>query len=290
MLTIKSPAKINLTLEVLGKRPDGYHEIRSVIQTVSLCDTLRFEISGHVEIGSRTPGWSAERSLVSRAVRLIQDISGYVGGVHIEVEKRIPLMAGLGGDSSNAATVMLGLNKLWNLHLTQEKLLGLAPQLGSDVAFFLHGGTALMAGRGEIITPLPPLSHQYVILVNPAIPRLPGKTASIFARLKPEHYTDGQITRRLAEDLKSGVEFDANRMFNTFENVVFTRGAELTTYRSHIRKIGAPHAHLAGSGPAFFTLMKDNQQAEDLYIRLKNQGMETYLVETGHCDASGVSQ
>ncbi len=283
MITIEAPAKINLTIEVLGKRPDGYHEIRSAVQTVSLCDTLRFSLGKSIEIRSISPGWSAKQSIIPKAVDLIKAITGYAGGAVIEVEKRIPLMAGLGGDSSDAATVLRGLNELWRLGLSQEKLLELAPQLGSDVAFFLHGGTALMAGRGEKITPLSSFPHHYVILVNPATPHLSGKTAAVYAKLQPSHYTDGRITGQLVADLKSGREFNPARLFNTFENVVFTRGAELTTYRSHIRKIGAPHVHLAGSGPALFTLVKDRTHAEDMAVRLKNQGMETYLVATRDC-------
>jgi 4-diphosphocytidyl-2-C-methyl-D-erythritol kinase len=283
MITIEAPAKINLTIEVLGKRPDGYHEIRSVVQTVSLCDTLRFSLGKSIEIRSISPGWSAKQSIIPKAADLIKAITGYAGGAVIEVEKRIPLMAGLGGDSSDTAAVLRGLNELWQLGLSQEKLLELAPQLGSDVAFFLYGGTVLMAGRGEKITPLPSFPHHYVILVNPTTPRLSGKTAAVYAKLQPSHYTDGRITRQLVADLKSGSEFNQARLFNTFENVVFTRGAELTTYRSHIRKIGAPHVHLAGSGPALFTLVKDRTHAEDMAVRLKNQGMETHLVETRDC-------
>lgn len=280
MITIETPAKINLTLEVLGKHPDGFHEIRSVIQTISLCDILHLTEAKNVQIHSTSPGWLAEQSIIPKAVNLMKAITGYTGGIIIEVEKRIPLMAGLGGDSSDAAAVLRGFNELWRLGLSREQLLGLASQLGSDVAFFHYGGTALMAGRGEKITPLPSFPNHYVILVNPAVPRLSGKTAALYAKLQTSHYTDGRITEQLAADLKAGSEFNPVRLFNTFENVVFTRGAELTTYRSHIRKIGAPHVHLAGSGPALFILLQDKTRAEDLTVRLKNQGMETYLVET----------
>jgi 4-diphosphocytidyl-2-C-methyl-D-erythritol kinase len=280
MIIVEAPAKINLTLEVLGKRPDGYHEIRSVVQAISLCDTLRFSMAKNIEIYSESPGWSVERSIIPKVVNLIKTKSKYTGGAVIEVEKRIPLMAGLGGDSSDAAAALRGLNELWQLGLSQEYLMELAPQLGSDVTFFLYGGTALMAGRGEKITRLPSFPHHYVILINPVTPRLPGKTAALYAELKPSHYTDGEITEQLVRDLKSGSEFKPARLFNAFENVVFTRSAELTTYRSHIRKIGVPYVHLAGSGPALFSLVEDRTRAEDLAMRLKNQGMETYLVET----------
>jgi len=286
MVTVSAPAKINLTLEVLGKRPDGYHEIRSIIQTVSLCDTLRFAAGKNIDFHCSSPGWSAQLSLVSKAVRLVVESTGHRGGVTIEVEKHIPLMAGLGGDSSDAAAVLIGLDRLWVLNLAPGRLAEMAEKLGSDVAFFLYGGTVLMGGRGEKITPLPALLRHYVVLVNPATARSAGKTTAMFAAIKPSHFTDGSITERLAQVIRAGKEITPSHLFNAFENVVFTHGAELTTYRSHIRKIGAPHVNLAGSGPALFTLLKEKAQAEDLATRLRNQGMETYLAETIACRES----
>lgn len=279
-LTIAASAKINLTLEVLGKRTDGYHEIRSVIQTLKFGDTLQFSPGKDIELKSKSPGWIAEQSIVAKAVKLLQDATGSQKGATIDVIKRIPLMSGLGGDSSDAAAVLLGLNRLWELHLSVEKLQELAQQLGSDVSFFLHGGTALMEGRGERITLLPSLPHRWVILIIPNVPRLPGKTREMYGRLQPAHYTDGSITEKLVSDLETGKDFNTSALFNTFENVTFTRGTELTTYQSHIRKIGAPNIHLAGTGPALFILLDKKPEAADLLLRLKNQGMATYLTET----------
>lgn len=281
MLTILAPAKINLTLEVLARRPDSFHEIRSVIQTITLCDSLSFRLSREVALKSDMPHWIPEKSLVSKAVSLLQEITGGAKGVTIEVSKRIPLVSGLGGDSSDAAATLRELNKLWELGLSQEKLLDLAAQLGSDVAFFLYGGTALVEGRGEIVTPLPPLPHMWVLLIVPDVPRPPDKTKQLYASLSSNHYTDGQITRRLVEKLREGGEFTPS-IFNTFENVVFTRSSEVKVYRDHTVKIGAriPSVHLAGSGPALFTMIKDKAQAEDLYARCQKQYTETYLVET----------
>lgn len=280
MITIKAPAKINLTLEVLRKRPDGYHEIRSVVQTISLQDTLSFTSSDHIEVRCTMLEWSKQKSLISKAIDLIKNASGYSGGVMLAIEKHIPLMAGLGGDSSDAATVLKGLNELWQLDLSLEKLTGFAQQLGSDVSFFLTGGTALMEGRGEKVTPLPSLARHRVIIANPSVPHLPGKTGAAYASLRPSHFTDGQFTNRLVQELQNGVEFQPDRLFNVFENVVFVKMSEVTTYRDHVKKIGAPNVHLAGSGPALFTLLKDASDAEDLAVRFKNQKIETYLVET----------
>lgn len=281
MLTVLAPAKINLTLEVLGKRPDGFHEIRSVLQTIDLCDSLHFQTGQGIAFKADLPDWSAEESLVARAVSLLQKATGYSEGAAIEVEKRIPLVSGLGGDSSDAAAVLRGLNELWELGLSRESMLDLAAQLGSDVAFFLHGSTALVEERGEKVTPLPPLPHMWVVLVVPDVPRAPGKTAQLYANLNASHYTEGKITKKLVEALNAGREFKPSMLFNTFENVAFEHFPDLKFYKEHIIKLGAPHIHLAGSGPTLFTLLKDKAQAEDLYTLCEQQGMEAYLVETG---------
>lgn len=270
-------AKINLTLEVLGKRPDGFHEIRSVVQTISLCDTLDFEIGTKVTIESSLPGWSARESLVARASALLQEVTGCSKGATITVTKRIPLTSGLGGDSSDAAATLRGLNELWGLHLSGRELLELAPRLGSDVAVLLHGGTALASGRGEVVTPLPPMPRTPVIIVMPSLPRPAGKTAQLYASLNPNHHTDGQITSRLAEALRQGEPVRPSMLFNTFENVAFDCFSGLAVYREHMAKLGADHVHLAGSGPALFTLATDKAHADDLYSRYRQQGLEAYL-------------
>lgn len=280
MLAISAPAKLNLTLEVLAKRQDGFHEIRSVIQTINLCDSLSFQSSENIEFKSNLPDWIPEESLVSKAASLLREATGCAKGATIEISKRIPLVSGLGGDSSDAAAALRGLNQLWGLGLSLGELLELAWQLGSDVAFFLYGGTALVEGRGEIVTPLPPLPHMWVVLMMPPVPRLPGKTKQLYDSLKATHYTDGQITQRLVKKLREGREFTPSLLFNTFENVAFVRFSGLGVSREHILKVGATHVHLAGSGPALFTLVEDKAQAEELYIRLQQQRLEPYLAET----------
>jgi len=280
MLTVKAPAKINLTLEVLGERPDGYHEIRSLIQTIDLCDSLSFSLSDDIEFGSDNPDFVPEESLISKAAALLQQTTGCSKGARIEIGKRIPLTSGLGGDSSGAAAILWGLNKLWRLGLSLAQLLELAPRLGSDVAFFLYGGTALVEGRGERVTPLPPLPHRWVVLLMPPVPRMPEKTRQLYASLKPSHYTDGQLTQKFIKALNEGREFKPSMLFNTFENVAFEFFPELTVYKEHYAKLGASYVHLAGSGPALFTMLEDKAQAEELYTLCQQQGLESYLADT----------
>ncbi len=283
MLTVLAPAKLNLTLEVLAKRPDGFHEIRSVIQTISLNDSLHFQLGQGLTFNCDNPEWLPEKSLVSKAAGLLQETTGCSRGAIVEVIKRIPLVSGLGGDSSDAAAVLRGLNQLWDLGLPLQVLARLASQLGSDVAFFLYGGTALIKGRGEIVTPLPPLHHMWVVLMVPPVPRLPGKTGQLYASLKNSHYTDGGITEKFADMLRGDKEFETSLLFNTFENVAFAHQSEINVYQSHATKVGAPNVHLAGSGPTLYTLLEDKAQAEELYIRLQHQEMQPYLAETLAC-------
>jgi 4-diphosphocytidyl-2-C-methyl-D-erythritol kinase len=279
MLTVKAPAKINLTLEVLGERPDGFHNICSVIQAIDLCDSLGFNLSDKIEVSSNNPGFVTEKSLVSAAATRLQKVKGYTKGARIEVEKRIPLSSGLGGDSSDAAAVLLGLNELWQPRLKPAQLLDLATRLGSDVAFFLHGGTALAEGRGEKIAPLPALPRRWVVLVVPPLSIIEGKTKQLYGRLKPKHYSDGEITDNMVVGLTRGA-VSPSMLFNTFENVAYDFFPKLKVYKEHFLKVGAPHVHLAGSGPTLFSMLEDKAQAEDLFIKCKDQGLECYLAAT----------
>lgn len=280
MPTLQAPAKFNLTLEVLAKRRDGFHEIRSVIQTINLCDSLRFQLSQNIEFSSDESNWVPEESLVSRAASLLQEVTGCGRGAMIEVNKRIPLLSGLGGDSSDAAATLRGLNELWGLGLSQGKLLELAAQLGSDVAFFLYGGTALVEGRGEMVTSLPSLSPMRVVLLLPQVPRISGKTKRLYAKLKASHYTGGQITDRLVARLTGGGEVIPSMLFNVFDDVARDSFIGLKEYWEQFLRVGAREVHLAGSGPALFTIMEDRAQAEKIYRHLQEQGLESYLLET----------
>ncbi|MFH1662557.1 MAG: 4-(cytidine 5'-diphospho)-2-C-methyl-D-erythritol kinase [Chloroflexota bacterium] len=280
MLTVLAPAKINLTLEALAKRPDGFHEVHSVIQTIKLYDSFSFKPGKKLVIKCDYTGWLAGESLVSRVAGLLKETSGYTGGATIELLKKIPLLSGLGGDSSDAATVLLGLNRLWGLALAPGELARLASQLGSDVSFFLFGGTALLQGRGEIVSPLPSLPHMWVVLVIPPATRSGGKTGLLYSRLKENHYTNGQKTEKLVSLLTKGGGVAPDNLFNVFESVAYNIFKGLDGYRQKFLRAGAASVHLAGSGPALFTMIKEKAQAEKIYSGLKKQGLEAYLAET----------
>ena len=283
MLKVLAPAKVNLTLEVLAKRCDGYHELRSVVQTLNLCDKLSFETAaeGKIELHCAAPDWVREMSLVSKAISLLRETTGCAGGVRVTLEKNIPLLAGLGGESSAAAAVLTGLNWFWGLGLPREELLTLATQLGSDVPFFLYGGTARLGGRGEMVTPLSSPAKMWLVLLLPPLPRSLGKTGRLYGALKPEHFTDGRITEQLTGRLSRGQgEIEADLLFNVFDGVAGECFAGLDAYRAEFIRAGAATVHLAGSGPVLYTLTRDKALAEKLYQALKRQDLTSYLVST----------
>lgn len=280
MLTVLAPAKVNLTLEVLAKRADGFHEIRSVIQTLEFYDSFCLRPAKKITIKCDDSGWLVGESLVSRAAGLLKKTSGYSAGAIIEISKKIPLLSGLGGDSSDAAAVLLGLNKLWGLALAPGELARLASQLGSDVSFFLFGGTALLQGRGEAVSPLPSLKHMWVVLLIPPVLRSSGKTGRLYARLKRNHYTDGQMTEKLVSLLTRGGDVAPDNIFNVFEDIAYDSFEGLDDYRQRFLKAGAASVHLAGSGPALFSMTKEKVQADKIYRGLRKQGLKAYLVET----------
>jgi 4-diphosphocytidyl-2-C-methyl-D-erythritol kinase len=279
-LTLQAYAKINLTLEVLAKRPDGYHEVASVLQTISLADTLTFEPSANLDFRCDVPNLQSPDNLVLKAAKLLREATGCTKGAVIQLTKRIPIAAGLGSGSTDAAATLVGLNQLWELNLSLERLVELASKLGSDVAFFLYGGTALARGRGEQITPLPPTPELWLVLLQSAIEPVPNKTAQLYSQLNPPHFTSGQYTQKLVAHLNHGGNVDDSFLFDVFEQVVFDFFPKLSGYRSSLLKAGARGVHLAGSGPALFTLVPDKARGEAILKRLENEGQKAYLVHT----------
>ena len=185
MLTRSSYAKINWTLEVRGRRPDGYHELRTILQTVDLADTLTFSLleSGTTIECEHPEVPTDERNLVWKAAQLLRERTGKTGGVRIRIAKRIPTAAGLGGGSSNAAVTLLALIQLWNLDIPWTELVEIAGRIGADVPFFLIGGTCLGVGRGDEVYPLAGIEARHLLLLNPGI-LVP--TREVYANLPPE--------------------------------------------------------------------------------------------------------
>jgi 4-diphosphocytidyl-2-C-methyl-D-erythritol kinase len=280
MLTLPAYAKINLTLEVLGSRDDGYHEIASVFQTIDLADSLSFQSGDGIDLDCDIPYLVSPQNSVLRAAEALREETGCEKGALIRLRKHIPIGGGLGGHSADQAAALKGLNELWGLGLEWQKLLQLAAKLSSDTSFFLHGGTALIQGRGEKVTPLSPLPETWLVLLRPTIKPVPNKTARLYARLIPSHFTPGHLTQIFIQQLSQGRPADDSLLFNVFELVAFDFFPKLDWYRRRMLEAGAAAVHLAGAGPTLFALLPDRTSGEFIFNRLQSEEHEVYLVRT----------
>jgi 4-diphosphocytidyl-2-C-methyl-D-erythritol kinase len=280
MYFIRSYAKINLTLDVLGRRSDGYHELITIMQTVDLYDTICLtatENSGVRMMCTRSE-LSNDDNLAVRAAQAIRQRLNLTQGLNIELHKRIPVAAGLGGGSGNAAAVLLALRDWWQLPLSTADLQTIAANLGSDVPFFLTGGLALCEGRGEHITPLAyhlPPSMRWILLVKPAISI---STAEVFRHLTTQDYSDGRASRSvLAALAKEQNQLSLENLHNSLEQSVLQHYPQVAQAREDMLHAGAPYVRLSGSGPTLFSTFSNLSQAAQVQQQLDGQGYEVYL-------------
>ena len=280
MITAYAYAKINITFEVLGRRRDGYHDIATIMQEIGLRDTLQFELASSLIVDCDNTEILLPDNLVLKAASLLKEESGYKGGAKITLKKGISLAAGLGGGSSDAGAALVALNKLWKLKLSTESLVELAAALGSDVPYFIHGGTALAEGRGERITPLPPLPQLWVVLMKPSVLVPELKTKAMYGALRPSHYSNGEHTKMAVSSIEQGAKGDLSYMYNAFDAVAFEMYEGMEWYWKQFTSAGVAEVHLAGSGPMLFTLLPDRGRAEELHRSLLDLGLETYIVKT----------
>ncbi|HMA53008.1 MAG TPA: 4-(cytidine 5'-diphospho)-2-C-methyl-D-erythritol kinase [Acidobacteriota bacterium] len=263
-MIVKSFAKINLGLEIVGKRPDGYHDIRTLFQTVSLADELDLEPApdGVLELSGNDPAIAWDRTnLVHRAARLLQGATGTAKGARIAVKKAVPAGRGLGGGSSNAAGTLLALNGMWGLGLGPVDLARLARGLGADVPFFLKGGLCLGEDIGDRLTPLPDLAPLACLLL---FPPFPISTPSVYAGVDASLTSPGKISK-IMRFLESG---DFGLLENDLERVIFRAHPELERWTRFFREKGALLSQVSGSGSAVYGLFPDPASAEEARRRL----------------------
>ena len=282
MLTFKAYAKINLTLEALGRRDDGYHEVATIMQTVDLHDTVRLTHAADITISCNDSALASTENLAYKAAQLLREESGYAGGAHISIDKKIPVSAGLGGGSSDAAATLNGLNELWRLGMTDARLEALAAQLGSDVPFLLKGGTAIGLGRGERIRRLPPANVQWMVALTPDVSPVgspSNKTAALYGMLTPANYTRGFLTRKLEARIRGGGDVPAQFLFNAFDDVAFNAYPGLEGRWNTFAELGAREIHLSGSGPSIYALTPRREVGVAIQLLLRHKhGMNAHLV------------
>jgi 4-diphosphocytidyl-2-C-methyl-D-erythritol kinase len=278
-LTIKAPAKINLTLDVLHKRDDGYHEVEMVMTTIDLADRIELSLLSERQIkidcsASFVP--ADARNLAFQAAKLLQERYKVNQGVSITIDKQIPVAAGLAGGSSNAAATIRGLNKLWNLGLTLEEMASLGTEIGSDVAFCIYGGTALATGRGEIITHLPSPPPFWVILAKPP---LGVSTANIYGKLNVSHIKEHPETQRMihAIEEKNFSEITGS-LGNVLELVTLKEHPEVAHIKEQMRRFGADGVLMSGSGPTVYAITQKESRVQRIYNALKGFCRHVYVV------------
>ena len=280
MLALNAHAKVNLTLEVLGRREDGYHDIATILQTISLSDTLTFESADTITLECDEPELQSTGNLALKAAHMLSESTGCGEGARICLRKEVPAAAGLGGGSSDAAATLMGLNELWGLGLSVEELTPIAVDLGSDVTFFLHGGTAMGLGRGDRVRPLPPAELEWIVLLNPQI-EVPEKTAKLYRMLGETSFTKGALTRKLEARIRGGGDVPPQFLFNAFDEVAFDAFPGLERYWNALYSLGAREIHLAGSGPSMFAPVSRKEVGTALHLLLRHQyGWDAHLVST----------
>ncbi len=290
MHTIRSYAKINLTLDVFSKLPNGYHGMSSIMQTISLFDTLEMRLIPQIAIqftceAPLSPDVpSGSDNLVVRAISLLLNHASSVGkrieyGIACHLTKMVPSQAGLGGGSSNAAAALRGLNTILQLDFTTEDLVELAAQLGSDVPFFLYGGTALASGQGTEIKPINDIPMLWMVVVKPSI-SVSTKWAYDQLDAIPNRSSHRATLRMQAAIENDDIERILSIQCNDFEAPVFEHYTELAWLADEMRMAGAISVHLAGSGSALYGLVTDQEAALKTAERLQRVHPRTWVVRT----------
>ncbi|WP_000772107.1 MULTISPECIES: 4-(cytidine 5'-diphospho)-2-C-methyl-D-erythritol kinase [Bacillus cereus group] len=277
-LLVKAPAKINLSLDVLGKRQDGYHEVKMIMTTIDLADRLELtELSeDRIEIVSHNryvP--DDQRNLAYQAAKLLKERFQVKKGVSISIEKTIPVAAGLAGGSSDAAATLRGLNKLWNLGLKIDELAELGAEIGSDVSFCVYGGTAIATGRGEKIEHIKTPPSCWVILAKPHIG---VSTADVYGNLKLNRVTHPDV-EQMVESINSG-DYDGicDAVGNVLEDVTFNMHPEVARIKAQMKRFGADAVLMSGSGPTVFGLAHHDSRMHRIYNGLKGFCEQVYAV------------
>lgn len=279
-MTRQAPAKVNLALDILRRRPDGYHDMKMVMQTVSLCDTVTVETRA-AGFALHTDGFTppdGKKTLEQRAAEsFFEAVGRSVPGLAVTLAKRTPAYAGLGGGSADVAALLRILRDAYAPELPTEELERIGFTVGSDMPFCIRGGTCLAEGRGDVLTALPPLPDCWLVLCKPAFGI---STPTLFARVDGEELTRRPDIGGMAQALSRGdLEGVAARLGNVFEEVLPPEYGEVFAIRDRLRALGALNAAMSGSGPTVFGIFRESEAASRAAEALKRSYPQTYLVK-----------
>ena len=279
-IDVTANAKINLTLDVLKKREDGYHELKMIMQTVSLADKINLrKTSGGISLKSNLKYLPTDgRNIAYAAAELFVKKAGISDGISINMKKNIPVAAGLAGGSSNAAAVLVGLNKMYDRPFTEKELLEMGGQLGSDVPFCIAGGCALCEGRGEVLTQLPDLPTTTFLIVKPP---LHVSTAAVYGGFKADKLTEHPDTDGVLAAINRGDrEAIAVRMFNVLETVTAKEHPVINKIKQDLIEMGAVGSVMSGSGPSVIGLFTDKKLANDAKSAMQKNHYFAFVAHT----------
>jgi 4-diphosphocytidyl-2-C-methyl-D-erythritol kinase len=279
-IQVLAPAKINLTLDVIGKRPDGYHEVEMVMQALELHDTLSFkEHENEIQLTCNWPSIPVnEKNLVYKVAVALKERTGYLGGAEIHIHKEIPMEAGLAGGSSDAAAALKGLNELWSLKLSLEELMEIGGAIGADIPFCLIGGTALATGKGEKLKVLESASPLWIVLAKPTIG---VSTAIVYQNFNlakvDEHPNTQAMVSALKENNFQGITANLG---NVLETVTLELYPELKSIKAQLKELGAQGVLMSGSGPTIFGIFKEKDLAQEAVNQLSKILPQVFLTKT----------
>ena len=276
----KAYAKVNITLDVVGKREDGYHLLKMIMQNIDIYDVITIEkIESGIEITCNKPYVPTdERNLAYKAAKLFKDTFNITSGVSINIKKNIPVAAGLAGGSTDCAAVLKIMNKLFQVNADNEKLMELGVKLGADVPYCIDGGTALCEGIGEVLTPLKPFKNHIIVLVKPPFGVSTKEVYKNFdlGRVKNHPETDKVITYMNEDNLYEV----AKNMKNLLENVTLKKHKVISSIKSEMESLGAIKAMMSGSGPTVFAFFDDMMKAQRCYDEMKKKYNDTFITRT----------
>lgn len=281
-LKLEAMAKINLGLDVLRRREDGYHEVKMVMQTVGICDRLEFEKLAEDCIRISTDKAEIpcdEHNLIYKAIKHMKDTYGITGGVAVKLEKNIPIAAGMAGGSADAAAAIHGVNQFFGLGLSLEEKQKLGVKIGADVPYCLMGGTALSEGIGEVLTALPEVPKAYLVIAKPDIN---VSTKFVYENLHANSLTEHPDVDGMVESIRQGdLKGITKRMANVLETVTVKHYPIIEEMKEFLRRQGAMNALMSGSGPTVFGVFEKEETARSAYEAMCRAGFTNQVFLTG---------
>lgn len=278
----RAPAKINLTLDVLEKRKDSYHELEMIMSSIDLVDHLTFTPleANEINVYSNKAFLPVDkRNHVYQAVRLVKEKYGIETGMQVEIEKIIPVAAGLGGGSTDAAATLRALNQIWSLNLSTDELISLGMQIGTDVPYSIVSGTAFVSGRGEYVRNIKSMPACWVVLAKP---KISVSTKTVFKALNLAELENYAPKSRIVEAAIEAEDYEtmAKNLSNALEVVTFQRHPQLQQLKDRMLRYGMDGVTMSGSGPTIIGLTRNHSRAKRVYNSLRGFCEEVYIART----------